>query len=186
MTQLILGMGLFIAIHLLPSQISFRQNLIDKMGRVPYLALFSLISVIGFILIVNGFGMTSKEQIWQPQTFARPLAHAIMPLVFILLISAYLNTHIRAKLKHPMLIATSLWALVHLLANGDLASAILFGGFLLYALADMLLAKPRESLVPKGQPKAKFDVIAVVVGLMVYALVLRGHQTLFGVAVFGS
>ncbi|ABV36000.1 conserved hypothetical protein [Shewanella sediminis HAW-EB3] len=183
MIVLLSGMVLFIAIHLFPTQVQARQALIGKLGRVPYLALFSTISLIGFVLIINGFGMASKEQLWQPLSFARPLVHAIMPLVFILLISAYLDTYIRAKLKHPMLIATCLWALVHLLANGDLASSVLFGGFFLYALADILLAKSRDSIVPKGEPKAKFDVIAVVVGLIVYALVLRGHQTLFGVSV---
>lgn len=186
MVVLLSGMVLFIAIHLFPTQVEARQALIGKLGRVPYLALFSTISLIGFMLIINGFSMASKEQLWQPLTFARPLIHAIMPLVFILLVSAYLNTYIRAKLKHPMLIATCLWALVHLLANGDLASSVLFGGFFLYALADILLAKPRDTVVPKGKhPKAKFDVIAVVVGLIIYGLVLRGHQTLFGVTVFG-
>lgn len=185
MTVLLLGMVLFIAVHLFPTQVQTRQALIDKLGRVPYLALFSTISLIGFVLIINGFGMASKEQLWQPLTFARPLVHAIMPLVFILLISAYLNTYIRAKLKHPMLIATCLWALVHLLANGDIASSVLFGGFFLYAVTDIFLAKSRDSIVPKGEPKAMFDAIAVVVGLIVYGLVLRGHQTLFGVPVIG-
>jgi len=185
MNVLLLGMVLFIGIHLLPTRLQARQSLIDKLGKVPYLALFSIISLVGFMLIINGFGMASKEQLWQPLTFARPLVHAIMPLVFILLISAYLDTYIRAKLKHPMLIATCLWALVHLLANGDIASSVLFGGFFLYGLADILLAKSRDSIVPKGEPKAKFDVIAVVVGLVVYGLVLRGHEALFGVSVIG-
>ena len=84
-----------------------------------------------------------------------------------------------------MLIAICLWAFVHLLANGDLASTLLFGGFFVYALIDIYRAKPRSSLVPRGKPKARFDVIAVVVGLILFGLVLRGHQTLFGVAVIG-
>ncbi|MCW8330941.1 NnrU family protein [Photobacterium sp. SDRW27] len=185
MEYLLPGMILFIAIHLLPTKTELRQQLIDKLGRIPYLALFSAISLFAFLLIIYGFGQAPKEQLWVPLGFSRPLAHALMPVVFILLSAAYLDTHIRTKLKHPMLIATCLWAIVHLLANGDLASTLLFGGFLVYALIDMFLAKPRNSMVPKGEPKLLFDIVAVVIGLILFGLVLRGHQTLFGVAIIG-
>lgn len=183
MNILLLGLFLFIAIHLLPTMPGLRQQLIDRLGRIPYLALFSAISLFAFLLIIYGFGQAPKDQLWIPLSFSRPLAHAIMPVAFILLTAAYLDTHIRAKLKHPMLIATCLWAIVHLLANGDLASTLLFSSFFAYALLDIFLAKPRSSLVPKGKPKVLFDIIAVVVGLLLFGLVLRGHQTLFGVAV---
>ncbi|PSW06902.1 NnrU family protein [Photobacterium lipolyticum] len=185
MEFLLLGLFLFIAIHLLPTMAGPRQQLIARLGRMPYLALFSIISVIALLLIFHGFALAPKDQLWAPLSFSRPLAHALMPVVFILLTAAYLDTHIRAKLKHPMLIAICLWAFVHLLANGDLASTLLFGGFFVYALIDIYRAKPRSSLVPRGKPKARFDVIAVVVGLILFGLVLRGHQTLFGVAVIG-
>lgn len=185
MKYLLSGLLLFIAIHLLPTMTELRQRLIDRLGRMPYLALFSAISLLGFLLIIYGFGQAPRDPLWAPLSFSRPLAHSLMPVAFILLSAAYLDTHIRAWLKHPMLIATCLWAIVHLLANGDLASTLLFGGFFAYALIDIALAKPRSSLVPKGKPKVLFDIIAVVVGLILFGLVLRGHQTLFGVAVIG-
>lgn len=185
MEILLLGLILFIAIHMLPTMSGLRQQLIGRLGRIPYLVLFSTISLIALLLIIHGFSQAPKDPLWMPLAFARPLAHALMPVAFILLIAAYLNTYIRARLKHPMLIATCLWAFVHLLANGDLASTLLFSVFFVYALLDIFLAKPRISLVPKGKPKVLFDVIAVVAGLIFFGLVLRGHQTLFGVAVIG-
>ncbi|MGF1761647.1 NnrU family protein [Photobacterium sagamiensis] len=183
---LLLGLIIFITIHMLPTMPWLRQKLIDKLGRMPYLVFFSTISLISILLIIHGFGQAPKAPLWPPLPFARPMAHALMPFVFILLIAAYLNTHIRAKLKHPMLIATCLWAFVHLLAyEGNQASTLLFSCFFVYALIDIFLAKPRSSLKPKGKPKALFDIIAIVVGLTLFGLVLRGHQTLFGVAVIG-
>ena len=65
--------------------------------------------------------------------------------VFILLFAAYLPGRIKAKLRHPMLAAIKFWALAHLIANGDLASIILFGSFLAYAVFDRITLKRRAS-----------------------------------------
>jgi uncharacterized membrane protein len=84
-------------------------------------------------------------------------------------------------LKHPMLVAVKIWALAHLLANGDLASVLLFGTFLVWAVFDRISAKRRAAPIPAAGP-ALNDVIAVVAGLVVYALfVWRLHELLFGV-----
>lgn len=179
---LLTGLAVFILIHLLPTAPKLRDVLIAKLGYLVYLALFSLISVAGFILIIYGFSEAPREPLYQPLANAGSIAQIIMPLVFILIVAAYLKTYIRDKLKHPMLIGTALWALVHLLANGDSATVALFGGFLLYAVADMILAKPRQSMIPAGAPSALHDLIAVAGGIIAYLAAEHYHQLLSGVA----
>lgn len=186
MSILLIGLAIFIAIHLLPTFLPQRRVLIDKLGYLPYLALFSVISLAGFLMIIYGFSQAPRIALYQPVASAPAIAQVLMPLVFMLLLSAYLKTHIRDKLKHPMLIGTAIWAVLHLLANGDSATVVLFGGFLVYAIADIILAKPRESLVPTGTPSMLHDGVAVVGGLVLYAVVMQSHQTLFGVAVVGG
>ena len=183
MAFLLFGIALFVAIHLLPTFSSKRKFLIDRLGHLPYLALFSAISLIALLLIIYGYSQADRTPLWQPLAFGRSLALAVMPFVFILITAAYLKTHIRAKLRHPMLIGTAIWAIVHLTTTGDIASVILFGGFLFYALADMIMARPRQTLIPSGTPSVIHDLIAVVLGLMVYASVLYGHEILFGVGI---
>lgn len=186
MSILLTGLVIFIAVHLFPTFLAQRRALIDKLGYVFYLAVFSVISLAGFLMIIYGFFLAPRVDLYPPPAVAPVVAQAVMPLVFILLLSAYLKTHIRDKLKHPMLIGTAMWAIVHLLANGDSATVTLFAGFLIYAIADILMAKPRESLIPSGAPSIIHDAIAVVGGLVLYGVVMQSHQALFGVAVVGG
>lgn len=180
MAFLVFGLVLFITIHLLPTFSRQRKLLIGHLGHVPYLALFSVISSIAFLLIIYGYTQADRITLWQALPFSRFLSLALMPLVFILIIAAYLKTHMRAKLKHPMLIGTAIWATVHLTANGSVPSSLLFGCFLAYAIADMIMAKPRPNLIPSGSPSIIYDLIAVSLGLIIYAAVLYGHGMLFG------
>ena len=182
MNYMLPGLVLFFCLHLLPTSSDVRQSLIERLGHYPYLALYSLLSAAGLGLMILGYSNMGHEQLWSPFNIGRPAAMAIMPIAFILLLAAYLPCHLRSKLKHPMLIATALWGSVHLLANGDLASSLLFGSFLGYALLDMALAKPRSSLVPKAAPRAIFDLVAVIGGLLIAAAVMHSHGKLFGVA----
>ena len=183
MAFLIFGIILFIAIHLLPTFPTKRDVLIDRLGYISYLILFSAISSFAFLLIIYGYIQADRTLLWQALAFSRPLSLAIMPIVFILIAAAYLKTHIRAKLKHPMLIGTAIWAIVHLTANGNIASVILFGSFLLYAIADILMAKTRPNLIPSGTPSITHDIMAITLGLISYTAVLYGHEMLFGVRI---
>lgn len=185
MAFLIFGLILFIAIHLLPTFSRQRKLLIGRLGHIPYLVIFSIISTIAFLFIIYGYRQAGSTMLWHPLAFSRPLSLALMPLVFILVIAAYLKTYIRKKLRHPMLIGTAIWAIVHLTANGNVSSAILFGSFLAYAIADMIMAKPRPNLIPSGSPSIIHDLIAVCLGLIFYTAVLYGHGILFGPTIVG-
>lgn len=181
MTYLIAGLVVFFAVHLIPMLPPLRDSLKARLGRGIYIVIFSAVSLIGILLMALGLARAEPVLLWNPVAGGRMLALMAMPVAFILVVAAYLPTHLGAKLRHPMLLGVSLWAAVHLLANGDLPSTLLFGAFLAYALIDMLLSRPRDSLVPRGEPKALYDGLAVVIGLAAFAGVLHAHGSLFGV-----
>ena len=134
MTLLIIGIIVMIGIHLVPAFPDVRERLIGQLGQNGYRLLFSVVSTLGLVLLVYGFAKAPVVQIWSPPYWTRYVALVLMLPVFILLIAAYLPGEIKAKVKHPFLVAIKTWALAHLIANGDLASIILFGSFLAYAV----------------------------------------------------
>lgn len=190
MLLLILGLLIFFAIHLLPLNAELRTGLIGRFGEPAYKVIFSLLSLIGSVLIVIGYGklqvLPSKNpELWIPPTWTRYLAPLLMVPAMILLAAAYIPSSIRTATKHPMLAAIKLWAVAHLLANGDAGSVLLFGSFLAYAIVDRISMKQRHALGPLGDRKGarSGDVLAVIVGLAAYAaLLLFAHQWLIGVA----
>ena len=122
--------------------------------------------------------------LYEPPPVLRHLTLLLMLPVFPLLIAAYMPGRIKVVTKHPMLVAVKLWAFAHLLANGTLADVLLFGGFLAWAVADRISLKRRPSRpVPGAPPGPANDLIAIVVGLVIYGVfVTWGHQWLIGVS----
>jgi uncharacterized membrane protein len=184
MTLLIIGMAVFLGVHLLPTLGSVRADLVARLGENAYKALFSLASIAGFVLLVWGFAQAPVIQVWSPPPWTRFVAIVLMLPAFILLVAAYVPGEIKAKLKHPFLIAIKTWALAHLIANGDLASMILFGSFLAYAVYDRITLKGRQPTglveVP-GPGSRRNDVIAVLLGAALYlAFLIWLHPLLIG------
>jgi uncharacterized membrane protein len=187
MTLLIIGIIITIGIHLVPAFPHLRDRLIERLGTNGYRILFSIASTLGLVVLIWGFAQAPFIQIWSPPAWTRHIAMLLMLPVFILLIAAYLPGRIKAKLRHPFLVAIKLWALAHLIANGDLASMILFGSFLAYAVFDRITLKRRAAtgLVTVAETgPARNDVIAVVGGLALYVIFLVWlHPLLIGVPV---
>lgn len=189
MVILILGLVVFLGIHLLPTTPDLRRGLIDRFGEGPFKIAFSLISLIGFALIVYGYHklqlMPGKNpQLWYPPAWTKHVAFLLMLPAMIFLAASFVPSRIRTALRHPMLAAIKTWALAHLIANGDLGSLLLFGGFLAFAVYDRISVKKREALGPLGARTGGLsgDIIAVVAGLALYAFMLTvGHPLLIGV-----
>jgi uncharacterized membrane protein len=185
MTLLLLGIAIFLGVHLLPAFPELRERLIARLGQNGYRGLFSLVSALGFVLIVWGFARAPFLQVWSPPSWTRYVAMVLMLPVFILLIAAYLPGKIKEMVKHPFLVAIKTWALAHLIANGDLASIILFGSFLAYAVIDRIALKhrpgPEHGMIGGIAPSPRNDVIAVVGGLALYVVFLVWlHPLLIG------
>lgn len=181
MGMLILGLVLFLGIHLLPTLTGMRNRLFQSLGEKRYKGLFSLVSGVGLVLIVIGYARAPAEpRLFNPYPLAVMLAPLAMIVSFVLLAAANMKTHIRHTLKHPMLIGVGLWALVHLLANGELRATILFGAFLAYVVIDLLSAIQRHA-TKSFTPALKQDVMATVAGIVLALAVMAFHRPLFGV-----
>lgn len=184
MTALIVGIVVFLGLHLLPAFPHVRERLIERVGKNSYRVLFSVLSVASLVLLVWGFATAPVIQIWSPPPWTRFVAIVLMLPAFIFLVAAYVPGRIKAGLKYPFLIAIKTWALAHLIANGDLASIILFGSFLAYAVYDRIALKGRQptALVETpGAGSARNDLIAVVFGVLLYVVFLVWlHPLLIG------
>jgi len=183
MLWLIAGLVLFLGVHVFSSLRSARERLIDKLGEGPYKGLYSLLSLAGFGLIVAGMGKAPSIELWVPPAWGRNAAIWLMPFTLILLAAAFIPVNLKRFTAHPMLWAITLWALVHLFANGDLAGLLLFGGFGLYALYAMRSQTLRGVRPAQTRRSIAGDFGAIAAGLIAYAVLLKFHANLFGVAV---
>ena len=184
---LIAGLAIFLGIHTVSIVApEWRAAQVARVGVGPWKGLYSVIAAIGLGLLIYGYGVARQQPLalYTPPAALRHLALLVMVPVFPLFVAAYFPGRIQAAAKHPMLLATKLWATAHLLANGTLADVLLFGGFLVWAIADRVSVKRRPPRSIPGAPPRPFnDAIALVVGLAIYALlVFGGHRWLFGVS----
>jgi uncharacterized membrane protein len=185
MILLVLGLIIFIGIHLVPTRTAARADLAGRFGEGPYKGLFSLVAFAGLILIIYGYGQarfaaSGNPLLWDPPRWTRHVTMTLMLPVFVLLAAAYLPGRISAAVKHPMLLSVKLWAFAHLLISGRLAQLLLFGSLLAWAVYDRISVKRRA--VPIKSGPVRNDIIALVIGLLAYAFMLtRGHTLLIGV-----
>ena len=187
MVVLVLGLVLFFAVHSVSiANEAWRDRMVAKHGERVWQGVYAVLAVVGFVLIVWGYGLARQEPlvVYSPPAWLRHVAMLLLVPVFPLLLAAYLPGRIQAATKHPMLAATKLWAFAHLLANGMLADVLLFGAFLAWAVVDRISMKRRVPRAVPGAPPSKAnDVIAVVGGLALYvAFVFWLHTWLIGVA----
>jgi uncharacterized membrane protein len=193
MTLLILGLVLLLGTHSVPMSPPLKQTLVARLGGRPYKILFWTLSGVGLLLIAIGFGQfrgsSQDVLLWSPATWSRDVAYVLMLPAFVLFVAAFSPSHIRELVGgHPLLLSVILWAITHLIANGHLAGLLLFGGFLLWALIDLVSAHQRGAVGPFGAKPgtATGDIIAVVIGCSLYALILKwGHLLIAGVPLVG-
>lgn len=188
MIYFVTGLVIFFGVHLFSALRSRApgSDIKEKMRYGPYMGLYSLVSLISFGLIVYGFGAARGAGIlYTPPTW---LAHInlllTIPALILLIASQVPAGYIKKATKHPMLLAVKLWALGHLLANGELNSVLLFGSFLAYAIFDRITVKRRGDNGPGPDVTLSpmMDVVSVIGGLGVWAAIaLWLHPILFGV-----
>jgi uncharacterized membrane protein len=188
----ILGLVIFLGAHVFVSMRDERAALISKIGQGSYRGLFSLVSIIGIVLIGYGFAWyraAGPIPIWSPPLWTHHIVEALMWPASIMVAAAYIPGNITRVLKHSMLAGVKTWAFAHLCANGDLGGIILFGSVLAWAVCDRITLKrrgdPGAPPVPVGGMKN--DVIAVVVGTIIYlALGFVFHPVVIGVPAFAA
>jgi len=190
LTILIVGLAIFHASHLFVTKRDARAAAIARLGTAGYRSAFSVVSLIGLALMVYGFVQYRAHgwiDVWYPPAFTRHIAVLLMLFASIFFVAAYIPSHIRTKLKHPMLAGIKTWALAHLIANGDLGSILLFGSFLAWGVIARIAAKKRGDAGPPAPRGFRNDVTVVVFGLALYvALGLYFHPYVIGVPAFGK
>jgi uncharacterized membrane protein len=191
LATMILGLAVFVGAHVFITMRGERAALIARLGEWPYKGLISLVSLVGIILIGYGFGWyraAGMIDVWSPPAWTRHVTDLLVWPAIIFVVAAYVRGDIARVLKHPMLVGVKLWALAHLISNGDLGSIVLFGGILGWAVFDRITLKRRSD---PGAPPIPYggrinDIIAVVVGTLLYlALGFWFHPYVIGVPAFG-
>jgi len=188
---LVFGLVLFLGPHVFVTMREQRGEVVKRFGEWPYKGLFAVATIVGLYLTGKGFGMyydAGPIDIWSPPNWTRYVTQALVWPAAICVAAAYLPGDIKLTLKHPMLVGVKLWAVAHLISNGDLGGIMLFGSVLGWAVYDRISLKHRTD--PGGPPiqlgGRRNDIAAVIVGTILYlALGLVFHPLVVGQPVFG-
>jgi uncharacterized membrane protein len=192
MLQLLIGLALFLGIHSLQSLApEARQNSIARWGELGFKGIYAVLSLVGLVLLVQGYGQARLDPVvlWTPPRGMQHATILLMWVAMVLLVATYVpGNQIKAKLRHPMTLSVKVWALGHLLSNGNLADVILFGGFLIWSVLVFRAARQRDRQSLHSAPEGKLlgTLLAVLVGTGVWAAFLMGglHLWLVGVMPF--
>ena len=183
MYWLIAGLVIFFGVHIFSSFRAAREKMIQRLGEKPYKAVYSLLALAGFILIVIGVGKAEQVILWEPAEWGGYGAVWFMPFAFISLAASFIPSNFQRFTAHPLLWSVTLWALLHLLAIDSLAGLILFGAFGLYAVHAMSSQNARGARASQFKRPLFNDAAVVVAGLIFFSLFLHFHARLFGVPV---
>jgi uncharacterized membrane protein len=186
MLILLIGLALFLGVHLLTTFRGTRAAVIGRLGEGGYKGLYSLVAAAGLILVFIGFGRYRSAgyiEVWNPPfSLFHPIALLLLWFAFVALTATYAPpSRIKSLLRHPMLVAVKAWALSHLLVNGDLGSMVLFGSLLAWAIYDRIAVKRRGDI---GAPPVGWsinDVLVIGLGTVAYVVMFWLHDSLIGV-----
>lgn len=188
MIPLLLGLAIFLGAHSVRiAGPEWRNAQVASLGADGWKKRFTVASLVGFVVLVWGYGLTrGAEALWQPAGWSAPLAVLSALLAFILITAAYVpGNHIKTVIGHPMALGVAFWSLGHLLANTRPGDVLLFGSFLVWALASFFSARRRDRAAGTTYPAKglKQDVLTVVIGVAIWAIFGRVlHAWLIGAA----
>ena len=199
MTQLILGLILFLGAHSVRIWADgWRNQTIEAYGEKAFKGVYTLVSILGFYLLVVGYGEARLQTValWNPPIFTKHISLLLMLFSSILLMATYIpRNHFKMRLGHPMVLSVKVWALSHLLANGNLADLVLFGSFLIWAVLNFRSARARDREQVQNpdaiedaplKPNLFATLIALFGGMALWALITFVlHAKLVGVAPMG-
>ena len=192
MSLLILGLVIFLGAHSVRIVAEdWRNGVRARIGEGAWKGAYSLVSLLGFGLIVWGYGAARQQPVvlWSSPLWTRHLAALLTLPAFVMLVAAYVpGNSIKARLKHPMVLSVKLWALAHLIANNTLADLLLFGGFLLWSVFAYRASRQRDRALQLVYPAGRTGptAAAVVVGVAAWmGFAFWAHGALIGVRPFG-
>jgi uncharacterized membrane protein len=192
MVYLIAGLVIFLGVHSVRIVANgWRTQALARMGEGPYKGIYSVLSLLGFGLIIYGFGIARETPVvlWTPPVGMRHAASLLTLVAFILLAAAYVPRNgIKARVHHPMVLGVKSWALAHLLANGNLPHVLLFSAFLAWGVLDFIASRRRDRAAGVQYPAGTLPATALTVaagGLAWMVFALHLHGWLIGIRPFG-
>ena len=183
--MIILALGVLITslLHLVAAFPSLKASLKARTGERAYGPIFGLASLVGVIITIFGWRMADFVYVYDPPEWGRHANFSLTLVAFICLGIFIFRGVLRQRLRFPLAIGVMFWATGHLLANGALASIILFGGFLLYAVAHFVIASA-NGIRPTPEVRKGHDLVSIIIGIALYSVMAQAHGTLIGVPVF--
>ena len=176
MWMLVLGVVLWAYSHLMKR---FTPGLRAQLGDNGGKAVVTVLSFAAIYLMVKGYRAADVVPLWSPPAFLIHINNLLMVVAVVLLNMRANRGVMRTWMRHPMLTAVKTWAVAHLLVNGDLASVILFGGILAWAVVDVIMINRMEPDWQRPAPgPVKNDVIYVAASLVLLAAIAWVHNWL--------
>ncbi len=184
MTWLILGLLLWSGVHFFPALLPVqRTRLMETLGN-KYQGLFALSIIVSLALIVFGWRSSIPNPVYNPPVWGRHLTMLLVLVAVILFAASHGKTRLKQYVRHPMLTAVAVWAVAHLLANGDTRSVTLFSALLVWALVSQFLINRRDGAwVKPAIPRLKSEIKVIGIGLVAYLVLMVLHPYFAGVAV---
>jgi uncharacterized membrane protein len=182
MILLALGVLIFSVLHLVPALPAVKAEVVERVGQRGYGPLFGSVSVLALVLIVLGWRMSAFVPVYEPPEWGRYANFVFMLAAFICLGIFLFRGGLRQRLRFPMGIAVLFWGTGHLLANGDLRSLILFGGFLTYAIIHIAISIIND-VGPSPEVRSGHDAVSILAGIALYGAMTQLHPVLIGVPI---
>lgn len=173
---LILGVALWTAAHLFKRLAPAQRAAMGDKGK----AVFGLLILLSVVLMVIGYRGADTAQLWYPPAFLTHVNNLLMLLAFYLYAASGMKTRITRVIRHPQLTAVKTWAVAHLLVNGDLASVILFGGLLAWAVVSVIVINRAQRDWTRPAPASMGKEIGAVVGAVLVMLAVGWVHTWLG------
>ncbi|MDH3536240.1 MAG: NnrU family protein, partial [Gammaproteobacteria bacterium] len=182
MGMLAIGLLLWVAVHLFPSLLpGQRQELIRRVGDNAYNGIFSLCILAGLLLIIFGWRDAVPVPVYTPLAALRQPAMLLVVIAFFPFVAAnFPSTRIKRVIRHPQLSGVLLWAIAHLLMNGDSRSLLLFSTLGAWSLVSMLTISRRDGIwIKPGKPDGwGQDIVIATLALALSAAAVYFHEYL--------
>jgi uncharacterized membrane protein len=184
MSLLIAGVVFWSIAHLVPAAApGFRADLAGKFGEGPYKGLFTVDIVIALALIIFGWKAATPAAIYVPPMFDSPVPTAFLIMAVLLFVASITPNNLKRYIRHPQMFAVIFWGIGHLLSNGDSRSVVLFGGFIAWAILEIIFINKRDGDWKKPESVGiTKDIVTAVFTAAVFATLLYFHASLFGVS----
>lgn len=172
MLILIIGVALWAGAHLLKR---LAPSLYVKLGSGSK-GIVALMIVASIVLMVVGYRMAPFIPVWTPPSWTVHLNNTLVLFAVYLMSPGPKKGALFYKMRHPMLAGFKLWAFAHLLVNGDLASIVLFGGLLAWAVANLIAINKQQ---PDGTPNPKGtlakDAMFALASVLLFGVIAYAH-----------